>query len=943
MELAATRTMTKAVILTIVLLLCSADAEALPVTRSKCSSLIAFASNRSQDAQPEIYAIALDGTRTDVSRSIVPDEYPQPSPDGSKVAFGRTDSTGSTALLVADANGSHQRTLGPWAPVSWAPDSRRVAASVTMRGRSTVMIFDAQTGARSLLGPGIGPQWSPDGSLIAAVGVPGTDEAGAVFVERPDGSDHVKIGDGYDPRWSPDGAHVLVTTGASSAVLSPLGAPPVVLPNFVALTWTPDGSRLIGTTTTGVVTLESVSLDGADSHVISETSVTADRHLLSPDGRSLVFARPPDGDVVVTDLEGKLVRDLGSRPWPGQTVFDPRWSPDGRHVLLWTEQRQPIVADVATGAVQTLVRPTETTDQPVWSPDGSVLATVTDTRSNTHVYVARVDGTGARRISSDTAPEDTPAWSPDGTRVAYIRDVGSGALMVADLHGHVRTVGHLSAGVWVGCCRPQWSADGKHIAVAVSRGIEIVDVDTGRTHMLRRRYSQPAGISPDARTIAYVYGVGGDRERIGVDSRSGRRLWSVPVGNVSSDTDPSEPGIAGPLAWSPDGRWLAFERFGTGQYGDFDFSIQVIDARRHGLAASVPLGDSPLSWVVYAPAEFLAFDGFDWSPDSRALVQGGFDAEITRRDGHHLATLPGLRAEDPAWQPRCTAAGKRRLSAATLAVQADRQVVAQAEPRIAFAARRGIYVMDADGRNAHLVAAQRDAENPAWSPNGRWLAFDANGSIFVMNPDGSGRRLLIHLKIAAEPSWSPDSREIVFDAGYQVDVINADGTGLRKLVSNTGGGNFAAPNWSPDGRRIAFSYGLLPGRDFGIAVINVDGTGLRKLTNRSGGSGHLYDSAPRWSPDGKRIVFYQEFDCACESSNPADHPFDVVVMNADGSHERALTHDHVSENPSWSPDGREIAYDTFTQIHVMNADGTAKRRLTTGHHGGVEPAWSPTR
>lgn len=263
---------------------------------------------------------------------------------------------------------------------------------------------------------------------------------------------------------------------------------------------------------------------------------------------------------------------------------------------------------------------------------------------------------------------------------------------------------------------------------------------------------------------------------------------------------------------------------------------------------------------------------------------------------------------------------------------------------IAFAGQRGIDVINSDGTSRHLLVAKRGAEHPAWSPNGRWLAFDVspNGGIFVVSTDGSDLRRLVRGN-AAEPSWSPDSREIAFDVGgSRVFVIDADGSHRRSVVA-AGGGNFPSPDWSPDGRRIAVSYGGPPGHNTGIAVVNVDGSGLRKLTNRHGGSGHLYDSAPRWSPDGRRIAFYREFDCACESEDPAIHPFDVAVMNADGSRIHFLTHDHVSENPTWSPGGSEIAYDTFSQIHKMKADGTAKRRLTSGRHGGTDPAWSPFR
>src|SRR5262245_18596204 len=65
-----------------------------------CNGLIAFASNREQYANSEIYSVSLDGHRTDISRTSSADSDPQPSLDGSKVAFWTKGQ-----LTVANADG----------------------------------------------------------------------------------------------------------------------------------------------------------------------------------------------------------------------------------------------------------------------------------------------------------------------------------------------------------------------------------------------------------------------------------------------------------------------------------------------------------------------------------------------------------------------------------------------------------------------------------------------------------------------------------------------------------------------------------------------------------------------------------------------------------------------------------------------------------------------
>ncbi len=73
-----------------------------------------------------------------------------------------------------------------------------------------------------------------------------------------------------------------------------------------------------------------------------------------------------------------------------------------------------------------------------------------------------------------------------------------------------------------------------------------------------------------------------------------------------------------------------------------------------------------------------------------------------------------------------------------------------------------------------------------------------------------------------------------------------------------------------------------------------------------------------------------------------DDTQDVYSMNADGTDRRRLTSDPAPEfDPTWSPDGSQVAYRVDVQDHaeiwVMNADGTDRRKLGDG----LSPAWAP--
>ena len=93
--------------------------------------------------------------------------------------------------------------------------------------------------------------------------------------------------------------------------------------------------------------------------------------------------------------------------------------------------------------------------------------------------------------------------------------------------------------------------------------------------------------------------------------------------------------------------------------------------------------------------------------------------------------------------------------------------------------------------------------------------------------------------------------------------------------------------------------------------MDADGDNPRRLTDHDAGDGF-----PSWSPDGRRIAF----------DSDRDGNIEVYVMDADGANPRRLTdHDASDGFPSWSPDGRRIAFgsnrDGNWEVYAMDADG----------------------
>ena len=231
--------------------------------------------------------------------------------------------------------------------------------------------------------------------------------------------------------------------------------------------------------------------------------------------------------------------------------------------------------------------------------------------------------------------------------------------------------------------------------------------------------------------------------------------------------------------------------------------------------------------------------------------------------------------------------------------------------------RQELYVMDADGTNVKRLTTNEDADaSPSWSPDGRQLVVarakrigeqDVESFLYVVNADGSGERALRHEPrrktpvFLTAPAWSPDGKRIAFtrvtfdeEPGAAVFVMDADGKRPRKLVDEA-----LEPDWSPDGKRIALaSYRDRVGRtcfqecnpNSELYVVGADGGHLRRLTTSVAN-----EASPTWSPDGKRIAFVSD------RSNREDHEFELYVVDASGGDPRRLTHNDAWDlDPDWN-------------------------------------------
>jgi len=291
-----------------------------------------------------------------------------------------------------------------------------------------------------------------------------------------------------------------------------------------------------------------------------------------------------------------------------------------------------------------------------------------------------------------------------------------------------------------------------------------------------------------------------------------------------------------------------------------------------------------------------------------------------------------------------------------------------------------IWLVDTDGRSAprRLTAEGVNSNAPRWSPDGTELAFLSTRNpgagesagvgagaeaprpqICILHMDGGEAQVVSHLKNGVNAyQWSPDGKRFVAvsrlgpsdqiapsarksdvrhykhisykfnDTGWFDDkrshlwVIEAAG-GKDKQVTSGEDWNDTDPQWSPDGSRIAFVSDRT-GREYDdshnkdVWVIYADGGALTKISDHN-----FDDDLPRWSPDGKQILF---------AGRTARRQFPKLYLapSTGGSASKLIADDFdlIPTNLHWAG-ANEVRFETGVKgtEHVFRVDLSARKAV----------------
>jgi len=402
-------------------------------------------------------------------------------------------------------------------------------------------------------------------------------------------------------------------------------------------------------------------------------------------------------------------------------------------------------------------------------------------------------------------------------------------------------------------------------------------------------------LSPDGKKVIFA-------------SASDKKLWIMPLSGKLESEFPGAPVILNTgdvevdwsgLAWSGDGKWIAFNEstpVEKWKENEGTQSICIVSAD----------GGKPKRVVENFRDARIVNYRISLSPDGKVLAFSSVDSNechinTISVDGGLPKQLVDAQAREPVFSP-------------------DGKMIAYVDTKNLGRAGGGLWVIPASNGTPKLVVNAGNASSPTWSPDGDMIVFLDGQQICIIpiGEDGAASGEVVKIDIPEGTGgimylagWTPDNKiGAVFRSHTEFGLYTLPATGGKAaLVSH--GGYPIQPRWSPDGKRIFHTNNIDEGsgdwEKYSLAVVPAEGGEVKtvpiqfdeKIVKPSWGGGNNV------SPDGKTIVF------SGQTKKDTSWHWQIWTLPVDGGKPKQLTQTPASVLngfPCWSPDGQTIAY-----------------------------------
>jgi Tol biopolymer transport system component len=424
------------------------------------------------------------------------------------------------------------------------------------------------------------------------------------------------------------------------------------------------------------------------------------------------------------------------------------------------------------------------------------------------------------------------------------------------------------------------------------------------------------------------------------------RLASGPQAEQKRVALASDAGASAYPAFSADGKRVAYSARGASKGEAFHLFVRALSG---GAPLQLTNGESSDIGPAWSPdgarlaflriaegrTEYIAIPS-DGGAERKAAEFGGAPADMAQplpavswtRDGKSLAVVETGEKQLPAIALVSLADGTvRQITKPPEGSEGDSTPAVSPDGNtLAFVRATGpdsadIYLCDlAGGSLRRLTFDDRAIRGVAWTPDGQDVVYAANragGWRLWRLPvyGGSPREIAIATGQAHYPAIAPKGHRLAYTDSPSVSAIWRAALGgpdsdQRPIIRSFG--RETAPAYSPDGKKIA-DVSDQTGADE-IWVSDADGGNRLQLTSLKGPR----VSRPRWSPDGRLVLFEAR----------ADRGAEIYTMAAAGERPDKPHRVLLGGGASWSRDGKSIYFQWRGQIWKADANGGTRRQLT---------------